>query len=129
MWASNKSLLLLILFSVSCSSVAQLLLKLGMIDRNPPAALDNESWQGVLMGALHSPTVAAGLGLYGLGALVWLLVLAKVDLSFAYPFVGLGFVLTLLLGRFVLDEAITPARLGGTLLVAVGVLLVASGEP
>jgi hypothetical protein len=35
--------------------------------------------------------VIAGLGLYTLGAILWLLVLARVDVSLAYPFVGLAY--------------------------------------
>lgn len=130
MWASNKSLLLLILFSVSCSSVAQLFLKLGMVNRSHGKALAAGDWPAMLVGALLNPMVIGGLALYFFGALVWLIVLAKVDLSFAYPFVGLGFIITLVLGKLVMDEAITPQRLLGTLLVAAGVIMVAaSGKP
>ena len=42
--------------------------------------------------------MVAGLALYGLGAMVWLYVLARLPLSAAYPFVGLGFILTMVLG-------------------------------
>lgn len=68
--------------------------------------------------------VIAGLGLYALGAVVWLLVLARVDVSLAYPFVGVGFVFTMLLGWAVLGESVGSARLVGTLLVVIGVWLV-----
>ena len=42
--------------------------------------------------------VIGGFGLYCLGALVWLVVLARADVSYAYPFLGLGFILTMLVG-------------------------------
>lgn len=126
MWSSNKLLLLLIVFSVACSSLAQLLLKIGMTSSK---GADGASWQATLVAALVNPSVLAGLGLYVFGALVWLLVLSKVDLSFAYPFVGIGFILTLLLGRFALNEPVTLQRAAGTLLIALGVVLVAAGRP
>jgi multidrug transporter EmrE-like cation transporter len=130
MTLSNKVLLSLIVFSVACSSVAQLLLKSGMarsVAASPAAAQAN--WQATLAAALTSPLVLAGLALYAFGALVWLLVLARADLSFAYPFVGLGFVMTLALGKFALGEQVSLARLAGTLLVVAGVVLIARGNP
>jgi multidrug transporter EmrE-like cation transporter len=70
--------------------------------------------------------VLAGLALYGIGAAIWLLVLARIDLSVAYPFVGLGFIVTMALGWSVLDEPVGFARLAGTLLVASGIWLVSN---
>jgi multidrug transporter EmrE-like cation transporter len=86
-------------------------------------------WQSTLASALTSPLVLAGLALYAFGALVWLLVLARAELSFAYPFVGLGFVMTLALGKFALGEDVSLARVAGTLLVVAGVVLIARGNP
>lgn len=127
MRAPDKTLLLLILFSVASSAVAQLLLKIGMSHRGDEPA-HAAGWPAVIGTALSNPFVVGGLALYALGALVWLLVLAKADLSFAYPFVGVGFILTLAMSRVVLDEVITMQRLFGTLLVAAGVVLVATGR-
>ncbi len=62
-----------------------------------------------------------GLSLYVLGALAWIWVLAKADVSFAYPFVGLGFILTMFLGWFVLQEPLTMIRFAGTILMVAGV--------
>ncbi len=65
-----------------------------------------------------------GLALYGIGTLIWLRALAQVPLSQAYPFVGLGFVLTAALGSMLFNEALGPSRLVGTALVIAGVFLV-----
>ena len=54
----------------------------------------------------------------------WLWVLSKVDLSVAYPFVGLSFLVTMAFGAFLLEESVTPSRIAGTLLIAVGCILV-----
>ena len=77
--------------------------------------------------AFTQPYVLLGLGLYGLGAMVWMLVLAKLDVSVAYPFVALGFVVVMVLGAIVFGEPITNAKLLGTALVGVGVWLIARG--
>jgi multidrug transporter EmrE-like cation transporter len=65
-----------------------------------------------------------GLSLYAMGAVLWLGVLAKIEVSIAYPFVGLGFILTLLFGVFLLGEAFSLIRLIGTILVVLGIVLV-----
>ena len=128
MWLSNRVLLGLILASVACSAVAQLLLKLGMVNAAYARAAAAQDWAGMAAAALLNPLVVGGLSLYFAGAVVWLVVLGKADLSYAYPFVGLGFILSLALGFFVLHEPVTPARLAGTVLIALGAVLVAGSR-
>ena len=118
----NWQVIALILVSVTLSTVAQLLLKTGMSSPAVQAAL--ASGPAGLLAALLNPWVLGGLGLYGLGALLWLLVLARADLSYAYPFVGLGFVLTLLFSVLVLGEVASLPRVLGTALVVAGVVLI-----
>ena len=78
-----------------------------------------------LVTVLFHPWVVVGLGLYAGAALVWLLVLSRVDVSLAYPFVGLGFVVTMVLAWAFLGEAVTPMRMAGTLLIAAGIVVLA----
>ena len=125
MWLSNRVLLGLILASVALSSVAQLLLKLGMVNAAYARASAAQDWAGMAQAALLNPLVIGGLALFFGSALVWLMVLAKADLSYAYPFVGLGFIFSLAIGYFVLQEPVTLQRLAGTVLIALGAVLVA----
>jgi drug/metabolite transporter (DMT)-like permease len=114
--------LCLVLASVSLSALAQLLLKLGMTSVRA-YALGKEGPQ-LLWLAVQQPWVLLGLALYGLGALLWLLVLSRLELGVAYPFVALGFLLTMLLGILVLGEQVSSLRVTGTLLIIAGVALV-----
>ncbi|ROT93949.1 small multi-drug resistant family protein [Altererythrobacter sp. FM1] len=115
-------LFLLIFVSVSLSALAQLALKVGT---TAAASARSSGVGGEMGGLLHSPMVFVGLGLYGIGAILWLFVLGRAPLSLAYPFVGIGFILTMLAGAFFLNENLTFARVAGTLLIAVGCVLVA----
>ena len=54
-----------------------------------------------------------------------LLVLSKVDISFAYPFLGLSFVLIALWGHFVLSEPLNLFKIAGIVCIVFGVALVA----
>lgn len=120
------NLLGLILGSVGMSAVAQLLLKLGMSSEPVQQALGQDSTLDAVWIVATNWQVVGGMGLYALAAIVWLFVLARADLSFAYPFVGIGFILTMLLGWAILGETLGAARLIGTLLVVGGVWLVSS---
>ncbi|MFC7739068.1 EamA family transporter [Roseomonas sp. GCM10028921] len=79
----------------------------------------------MLLHALTTPGVLGGLALYGLGTLLWLSALSRVEVSQAYPFVALGFALTAIFGRLIFDDALGPMRLFGILIVIVGVYVIA----
>jgi multidrug transporter EmrE-like cation transporter len=121
----SLKLLVVIFGSVALSAIAQILLKIGMSSASVQQALTADGYWDAVRSVGTSTHVIAGLALYGLGAVVWLLVLARVDVSVAYPFVGAGFILTMVLGWLVLNEPIGTLRLTGTALVALGVYLVA----
>jgi multidrug transporter EmrE-like cation transporter len=71
-----------------------------------------------------SPAVIGGLFLFGLSALTWLLVLGRIDLSTAYPFVALGIVLTTGASWAIFHETINLIKLSGIVLIVGGVLAV-----
>lgn len=115
--------LLLTLLSVAMTAAAQICLKIGVGNPQLQALLVERSLPAFLMQALISPWVIIGLLAYVLSTATWLVVLARADLSVAYPFVSLAFVATTLYGFCVLHEPIGPGRLSGIALVIGGVLL------
>lgn len=118
----NTLNLSVILFTVFLSACAQLLLKVGMTRFGGGYLEDGIS--GVIR-VLFSPAVFSGIFIYALSVLVWLWVLSRVDLSIAYPFVGLSFIFTLLFGYAFLDETVNGMRIAGSLLIAAGCVFVA----
>jgi multidrug transporter EmrE-like cation transporter len=114
----------LILLSVALSAFAQVVLKLGMSGAAVSRALAEGGAAQVAWAVAGEWRVLAGLGLYLASAAAWLFVLARLQVSAAYPFVGLGFVLTLLLGWAWLGDTLSASRIVGTLLVAAGVVLI-----
>ena len=118
-------LILLILTSVILSAVGQVILKIGVEDVGLASLSANNSLYSSIVAALLNPWVLLGLFTYGSAAIVWLFVLSKADVTFAYPFLGLAFVITMALGMVVLGEQVTMLRIVGTLLVVGGLTLVA----
>ena len=72
-----------------------------------------------------SPHIVAGFIFYGLSSLIWLDVLSKLELSYAFPLVSLTYVFTLFVGGVFFGEAITWTRIAGVLVIISGVVLVA----
>ena len=117
-------MLLMILVTVTLSAVAQLALKFGVMSA-PVKSAGGQGGLQFLLAVAASPGVWAGLAVYGASVGLWLWVLSKTDLSAAYPFVGVSFLITMAFGALLLHEQVTPARIAGTLLIAVGCVLVA----
>ncbi|MGH2526401.1 MAG: EamA family transporter [Actinomycetota bacterium] len=118
-------LIAMILLSVALAAVAQLTLKTGMNHVNDELAPATFSLSGrslrVLVG---QPFVWGGLFLFGVSALVWLVVLSRASLSFAYPFAALTYVSILLFDHFVLNEQVPALRWAGVGCIALGIFLI-----
>ena len=61
----------------------------------------------------------------GLGTVVWLLALSTMEVSKAYPMLSLSFVLTTIVARVHLKEAVSPGRWLGVCLICAGAALMA----
>jgi len=112
-----------ILISVFLSVVAQILLKHGMSNGSVQAALNSDALTAGIT-IFTNISVVAGLAAYVSSAGIWLLVLSKIDVSKAYPFVGIGFIGTMMFAYWFLNEPLTLTKVIGTLLVLAGVLLI-----
>ena len=113
----------LILLSVTLSACAQYVLKMGVTGSVMSQAFQTGVLE-VLKTAALSPLIWLGMLIYVVGFFLWLWVLSHTDLSMAYPFVGLSFLLTMLFGVLLLGETVGMGRLIGTLLIVAGCILV-----
>ena len=107
----------LILLSVALNALAQVFLRHGMRGLDSPVSL------GWLWSKVTSLSVLAGLGCYGVSVLVWLFVLSRVQVSVAYPFQAVGYVLASLVAWRFLGEGVTALNVLGLTLICMGVVL------
>jgi drug/metabolite transporter (DMT)-like permease len=121
---SRVMLIALILLSVALAASAQLTLKHGMNQVTAASGTATLS-AGSVRAILTNLSVLGGLAIFGLSAVVWLLVLSRASLSFAYPFASLTYVLILLADRFILHEDIPILRWVGVFFIVTGIILVA----
>lgn len=116
--------LTLILLDVALNVTGQLSLKYGMSKfGNFPLSIT--ALPPVFLRAATNVNVLLGLLCYGLGFMVWLIVLAKADVSYAYPMISLGYVFTAILARMLLGESVSAIRMAGILVTCLGVFLIA----
>jgi len=57
----------------------------------------------------------------------WMLTMTRFELSYAFPFIGLNFVSILLASVLIFNESISIAKIMGTLIIVIGVAIVAKG--
>ena len=117
--------LALIFVSVLIGVFGQLSLKTGMshVGRIDAQAL-HQPLQ-LLVRVFTTPIILAGIAMYIVGTLIWLVVLSRLDLSFAYPLVATTYVFTPLLANLILHEQIPGLRWVGIALIMLGVIVVA----
>ncbi|MGB3641312.1 MAG: EamA family transporter [Rivularia sp. (in: cyanobacteria)] len=111
----------LLLLSVSASVTGQLFLKIGA---GKLGRVDATNALKQILGIITTPELLMGLGCYGVGAVVYILLLTRVNLSVAGPSASLVYVFSVLLGYFIFKESIPLMRLAGLSLIVCGVILV-----
>jgi undecaprenyl phosphate-alpha-L-ara4N flippase subunit ArnE len=112
---------LLLLLAVGLLTASQVLQKLGA-DRRLRDARDVRAW----LRGLASRELVLAAALIVAGALAWLTVLYRMDVSRAFPFLSLSFVLVVLVSRIGLREPVPASRWAGVVLIVIGVSFVAS---
>ena len=119
----------LILVSVTLAAVAQVTLKAGMNHVTDASggqlALNGDSLKQIA----SQVWVWAGLAIFAVSAVLWLFALSRANLSFAYPFAALGYVIIVIASILFLDEHVQPLTWVGVALIIGGILLIAQGAP
>jgi drug/metabolite transporter (DMT)-like permease len=113
----------LILIGVILNAVAQVLLKKGMTSIGQFSFSPGELF-AIVPSIAFNPFILAGVASYVVGVVIWMLVLSRVDVSAAYPFLSLGFFVAAICGWFFFAEHITLMRIFGIALTCIGVIFI-----
>lgn len=114
----------LILFTVMTNAAAQILLKRGMLSVGG-FSLEGRAPLDFAMATASNVFVIAGLLTFVTSTISHIVVLSRVDLSYAYPFLSLAYVVVALYAFFVFGEELGPMRTAGIALICFGTILVA----
>lgn len=115
---------LLILCGVMLNAGAQLLLKAGMSQ----IGHFEFSWVNVVpisCKVMGNFPIISGLFMYVVSVGVWLLVLSRVQVSYAYPMLSIGYIVNAIAAYYLFGEPLTFLRISGILVIIAGVYLIA----
>jgi multidrug transporter EmrE-like cation transporter len=106
------------LISIILGATAQLFFKIGVttISKNSKSIFQ------IIKHGVINPHLLTGMLFYGFSFILWFIVLSKMELSKAYPLISLGYIFTLVLGVFFLNESITVAKITGIAFIMAGVV-------
>jgi drug/metabolite transporter (DMT)-like permease len=114
----------LALMAPMVGTAGQLLLKVGM---NRAGDLNRASLSdpiNLIQRVFGNPWILIAIPLYGAGFLLWLVVLSKLNLSYAYSFLALAYVLVPLFSWWLFGDQIPMLRWVGILVICLGLILV-----
>lgn len=113
--------LALVLIAIMFSVTGELFLKAGM---NEVGVFSFSNFGPTIVRILSTARIWAGFAFIGVGAIFWLAAISRVNLSWAYPMLSLGYILVLLFSSLVLKEPVNAVRWFGAIVICIGVFLV-----
>ena len=113
--------ILLILISVLLNCAAQLCIRKGMLIIGE---IGMTGFVQNLGNMLTNLWLWAAMFCYAISILIWIAVLSRVEVSFAYPFSSVGFVVAALLGFYFFGESLTFTRIAGIIVICIGLYLI-----
>lgn len=114
----------IILLSILMSSTAHIFLKKGIM-AHALSPIKSDGIISLVWTVGTNPWVMGGMFLHVSALVVWLWALSKVDISFAYPFLALGYVLVSAMAWFWLGETLNPMKILGMIIIIAGILVLA----
>ena len=115
---------IVMLIAVIAGTIGDLLLASGMKELGDISAMNLRGILNASLQALTTPKLVAGTFMLAVFFFLWLAVLSWEDLSVALPMQALNYILVAFLSQYFLHEIVSPLRWAGTVLVAIGVIMI-----
>ncbi|ACH37901.1 MULTISPECIES: EamA family transporter [Citrifermentans] len=112
------------LMAVTAGTIGDVLLASGMKELGDLSTMNFRGILKVSQQALTTPKLVLGTAMLAIFFFLWLAVLSWEDLSVALPMQALNYILVAFLSQYFLHEIVSPMRWAGTILVAVGVIMI-----
>jgi len=113
----------LILLGVLLNAAAQLALKQGMRTIGS-FAFSLESVIPIGARVALNPFIIVACICYVVSIIVWIMVLSRVEVSYAYPLLSIGYIVVALAGQALFGEVVGSVRWAGILIICLGVYLI-----
>ena len=121
----NRGVFLVLLAAILCSVVGQFSLKAGAKILGPIGAANLVE---KVMSMATQPLIVAGLALYAVSSIGFIVVLSRANISIVSPLLSISYLFTVLGGKIVFNEPLPPLRLVGVGFIMTGVIFVLRGQ-
>jgi len=106
--------------SILSTATAQVLIKYGALQTG---GINFARFFETFLKVALNPFIIAGFFVLFFGFLFWVTVLAKLDLSLAYPAVATAYIIVTILSAIIFAETISPLRWLALVIIVLGVIL------
>ena len=113
--------IILILSSVLLNATAQLLIRKGMLQ---VGQLEMKNLIQSVLPMIGNLWLWLAMFSYAISIFLWISVLSKVEVSFAYPFLSIGYIVAAVAGYIFFNEDISFVRIAGIIVICIGVILI-----
>jgi drug/metabolite transporter (DMT)-like permease len=120
--------LLVLFIAISMGAVGQIAMKTGMNTVRAKSGGDLGPIVSALPRMFTNPAVLGGITIYVLSTVLWLWVLSRVSLSFAYPCISISYIIIIVAGKFVFRERIDGWKIAAIVLILIGVVALGFSE-
>jgi drug/metabolite transporter (DMT)-like permease len=118
--------LILIVITVCLNTTGQFMMKAGI---NKIGKIELSRFFDYVPRVVTSGFVLGGFFAYAVSAALWIVILSRAELSWAFPMVSLSYVLTAILSPLLLGESFSVQRFIGILVICLGVFIVCRFSP
>jgi drug/metabolite transporter (DMT)-like permease len=107
------------------AAVGETLLSFGMKKHGAMNLADPSQWFSLILSVARNPYVTLGVAFLAIFFFLYLAALSWADLSFVLPLTAVSYIFAALLARFVLREEVSVFRWIGTVVIMIGITLIA----
>ncbi len=119
-----KTIIIVTLAALS-AAVGETLLSYGMKRGGAVNVTEPSQWFSLILSVVRNPYITVGVIFLAIFFFLYLAALSWADLSFVLPLTAVSYIFAALLARFVLREEVSISRWIGTVVIMIGITLIA----
>lgn len=116
---------IVVLLATLCAAVGETLISYAMKKNGQVDFKELSQWLKLIFSVIRNPYIFMGVILLGIFFFLYLAALSWADISFVLPLTAMSYIFVALLAKFFLGENISWYRWAGTLVIIIGIILVA----
>jgi len=118
---------IVVLIAALSAAIGESLLSFGMRRYGSMDLAEPSHWLALVLSVVRNPYIFSGVVFLAIFFFLYLAALSWADLSFVLPLTAVSYLFAALLAKFFLGEEVSWYRWAGTIIIVIGIALVAAG--